>query len=40
MKHTFSTLARTTVLAFGIVAGSAAMAQTAICYNCPPEWAD
>ena len=40
MKHTFSTLARTTVLAFGIVASSAAMAQTAICYNCPPEWAD
>lgn len=40
MEHTFSTLARTTVLAFGIVASSAAMAQTAICYNCPPEWAD
>ncbi len=40
MKHTFSTLARTTVLALGIVASSATMAQTAICYNCPPEWAD
>ena len=40
MKHAFSTLARTTVLALGIVASGAAMAQTAICYNCPPEWAD
>ncbi|MDH4415624.1 ABC transporter substrate-binding protein [Acidovorax sp. HMWF029] len=40
MKHTFSTLARTAALALGIAASSAAMAQTAICYNCPPEWAD
>ena len=43
MKHpftTFSMLARTTALALGIVASSAAVAQTAICYNCPTEWAD
>ena len=26
--------------AFGLLAGASAMAQTAICYNCPPEWAD
>ncbi|MDH4391082.1 MAG: ABC transporter substrate-binding protein [Aquabacterium sp.] len=29
-----------TALAFGLLAGASAMAQTAICYNCPPEWAD
>ncbi|GKS94088.1 MULTISPECIES: ABC transporter substrate-binding protein [unclassified Acidovorax] len=40
MKHTLQTLIRTTVLAFGLASGAAAMAQTAICYNCPPEWAD
>ncbi|GKS88376.1 ABC transporter substrate-binding protein [Acidovorax sp. SUPP2539] len=40
MKHTLQTLIRTTVLAFGLACGTAAMAQTAICYNCPPEWAD
>jgi putative spermidine/putrescine transport system substrate-binding protein len=27
-------------VAFGLLAGASAMAQTAICYNCPPEWAD
>jgi putative spermidine/putrescine transport system substrate-binding protein len=27
-------------LAFGLLAGTTAIAQTAICYNCPPEWAD
>jgi putative spermidine/putrescine transport system substrate-binding protein len=26
--------------AFALVAFNAAVAQTAICYNCPPEWAD
>ncbi len=31
---------RCAVLALGLFAGAAAMAQTAICYNCPPEWAD
>lgn len=32
-------LARLGVLALGLAAGGA-MAQTAICYNCPTEWAD
>ena len=32
-------IARLGVLALGLAAGSA-MAQTAICYNCPTEWAD
>ncbi|MEP7099774.1 MAG: ABC transporter substrate-binding protein [Burkholderiales bacterium] len=27
-------------VAFGLLVGASAMAQTAICYNCPPEWAD
>jgi len=27
-------------VAFGLLASASAMAQTAICYNCPPEWAD
>ena len=31
---------KTAVLAVGLLAGASAMAQTAICYNCPPEWAD
>ncbi|MBB6562787.1 putative spermidine/putrescine transport system substrate-binding protein [Acidovorax soli] len=31
---------RATALAFGLAATGTAMAQTAICYNCPPEWAD
>jgi putative spermidine/putrescine transport system substrate-binding protein len=34
-----SSLARA-VVAAGLLAASAAQAQTAICYNCPPEWAD
>jgi putative spermidine/putrescine transport system substrate-binding protein len=33
-------LLRVTALAFGLLAGGAALAQNAICYNCPPEWAD
>lgn len=36
---TFHRIARAAVLAAGLVAGGA-MAQTAICYNCPTEWAD
>ncbi|SDD92394.1 putative spermidine/putrescine transport system substrate-binding protein [Variovorax sp. CF079] len=32
-------IARAALLALGLAAGSA-MAQTAICYNCPTEWAD
>lgn len=27
-------------LTLGLLAGTSALAQTAICYNCPPEWAD
>ena len=38
VKH-LKTWARWGLLAFGLASG-AAMAQTAICYNCPPEWAD
>ena len=34
-----SSLARA-VVAAGLLAAGAAQAQTAICYNCPPEWAD
>ncbi len=33
-------LLKAAVLAIGLVASAGAMAQTAICYNCPPEWAD
>lgn len=35
-------LLRAALLALGLCAGAAAQAQaqTAICYNCPPEWAD
>ena len=36
----FSRLARLGLLAATLAASSAAMAQTAICYNCPTEWAD
>ncbi len=39
MSKPLKSLAQTALLAFGLAA-SAAMAQTAICYNCPPEWAD
>lgn len=31
---------RAAVLAIGLAASALATAQTAICYNCPPEWAD
>ena len=27
-------------LGLGLTASNVAMAQTAVCYNCPPEWAD
>jgi putative spermidine/putrescine transport system substrate-binding protein len=33
-------LLKAAALALGLLAGASAMAQTAICYNCPPEWAD
>ncbi|SDP14736.1 putative spermidine/putrescine transport system substrate-binding protein [Rhodoferax sp. OV413] len=39
MRKPFQTLARAALLALGL-AGASAMAQNAICYNCPPEWAD
>ncbi len=40
MKHSPSRLLKAAALAVGLLAGASAMAQTAICYNCPPEWAD
>lgn len=38
-RSTFSWL-RAGLIALGVLASAAASAQTAICYNCPPEWAD
>lgn len=40
MRPSLSQLVRAAVLAVGLAAGTSAFAQTAICYNCPPEWAD
>ena len=40
MRSMLPSLLRTTALAIGLTASTLAMAQTAICYNCPPEWAD
>ena len=40
MKNAFQKITRAGLLALGLVAGQAAWAQNAICYNCPPEWAD
>ena len=40
MKFPLRTLVRTAAFALGLAAGASAFAQTAICYNCPPEWAD
>jgi len=40
MKHTLTHFMRAAALALGLAACGTAMAQTAICYNCPPEWAD
>jgi putative spermidine/putrescine transport system substrate-binding protein len=39
MRTPLQHLARAAVLALGLV-GASAFAQNAICYNCPPEWAD
>lgn len=39
MKRLLKTALRCTLAALAIGAG-AAQAQTAVCYNCPPEWAD
>lgn len=41
MKHILSSLAGRVALPLALMTfASAAAAQTAICYNCPPEWAD
>ncbi|CAM3359925.1 ABC transporter substrate-binding protein [Paracidovorax anthurii] len=40
MRSTFQKLARAAALALGLAATGSAFAQVAICYNCPPEWAD
>ena len=40
MMHAPSRLLKAAALAIGLLAGASALAQTAICYNCPPEWAD
>lgn len=40
MSSTLHRIARLGVMAAGLAAASATMAQTAICYNCPTEWAD
>jgi putative spermidine/putrescine transport system substrate-binding protein len=40
MNASPSRLLKAAAVAFGLLAGASAMAQTAICYNCPPEWAD
>ncbi|CAN7451179.1 ABC transporter substrate-binding protein [Polaromonas sp. LjRoot131] len=40
MKTSLQRLAQAALLALGLAAGANALAQTAICYNCPPEWAD
>lgn len=40
MKTSLQRLAHAAVLALGLAASASALAQTAICYNCPPEWAD
>ena len=40
MKILLKKIAASTLLALGLAASGLATAQTAICYNCPPEWAD
>jgi putative spermidine/putrescine transport system substrate-binding protein len=40
MHSLFSRATRATLLAIGLAAAGSAFAQTAICYNCPTEWAD
>ena len=40
MKNVLRKITHAGLLALGLVAGQAAVAQNAICYNCPPEWAD
>ncbi len=40
MKIALKKIVVSTLLGLGLVASGLATAQTAICYNCPPEWAD
>jgi putative spermidine/putrescine transport system substrate-binding protein len=40
MKNVLRKITHAGLFALGLVAGQAAVAQNAICYNCPPEWAD
>lgn len=40
MQKSFNTIANIVVMVLGLTAGASALAQNAICYNCPPEWAD
>jgi putative spermidine/putrescine transport system substrate-binding protein len=40
MKSIAQRMARLTLMAVFMAGGAAAFAQNAICYNCPPEWAD
>src|SRR5450830_1387591 len=40
MRKLITPLLRASMLAAGLAASSLALAQNAICYNCPTEWAD
>ena len=40
MKSIWKYFSRATFAALSLTAGTTVLAQTAICYNCPPEWAD
>jgi putative spermidine/putrescine transport system substrate-binding protein len=40
MSLRISRIARLGLIAATFVAAGSVMAQTAICYNCPTEWAD
>ena len=40
MRISLKQLVHGAVIALGLASCAGAMAQTAICYNCPPEWAD
>ena len=40
MRQLITPLLRASVLAAGLAASTLALAQNAICYNCPTEWAD
>ncbi|ALM85525.1 ABC transporter substrate-binding protein [Bordetella sp. N] len=40
MFRSISHVLRGAILALGLAGGAAQAQQTAVCYNCPPEWAD